>query len=560
MKFKTKEILRFANQIGLSLRAHYSSIRRFKTKQKPIRIAIDGGAFQQGAAAGIYNVAVGLINSIAKQRPETHFTLITDPKFGGCNEELLGGLSIRPDLMELSLEESESKNFSNYYTDDPGIIFEVDGIPYPPIVEGGDYIYRGPKPLQSLYILSRADRPKFTGAGTDPRKLGVSLARIEIRNRSTYTILSLDDCRLAGGYYPPEGSWRWTDGRASLPIALFSSDEVEIFVRIAGTTRYRLRDGELQISGTQSICSIEPGVRNELEYFEDILLRRGIQFYLVNHFMPLRLKKIRTLAINYDAIPILFPQYFTSDAIDNFESNMKSFKHASHVFSISEASRNDLLRIISKNPTEVTTMSIDIDPGFVRSCPSDVFRVRLKYSLGSAPYIICVGTLEPRKNHRLLLEAYSAIARTGTRQCDLVIVGKEGWGIGDLKSFVASNSFSEHVHFLNDVPNVDLPALYSGAMFSIYPSMYEGFGLPILEAMACGCPVVTSTVSSMPEVAGDAACYIDPGSIDSITSALRQMIADNDLRNALARKGIARRNAFSWDLTAAHFLHVLDHI
>lgn len=558
MNFERRKVLEQLNQIGSALRTRFLDIRRSNAKRNPINIAIDGGAFQQGIAAGIYNVAAGLINSITERRPDISFTLITDPQFGGCNEELLSGLSIRPELLELPLEASESKGFSRYYSQDPAIMFEADGVLHIPIRRENEYIYRGPSPIQTFHIISRADRPKYTGAGADPRKLGVSLARIEVRSSSTHASLSLDDSRLASGFYPPEGSWRWTDGRAALPITLFSSDEVEVLIEVAGTTRYRLREVVSQATDLHSAHPVGADITTELEEFENILLNRGINFYLVNHFIPLCLDKVHTLAINYDAIPALFPEHFTVDAIDNFAMNIQAFKHASHIFSISETSRNDLLRIIGKRPNDVTSVLIDIDPSFERANVTEVSRVRLENALSSAPYMICVGTLEPRKNHKRLIEAYSSIAQTGMCRCNLIVVGKQGWGADDLRELVAAHKLSEHVYFLDNISNADLRALYSGALFSIYPSLYEGFGLPILEAMACGCPVVTSNVSSMPEVAGDAAYYIDPASIESIRSAIHQMLNDADLRNALAQKGLSRRSAFSWNSTAARVLDVLD--
>ncbi len=115
--------------------------------------------------------------------------------------------------------------------------------------------------------------------------------------------------------------------------------------------------------------------------------------------MPLHLNKIPTLAINYDAIPVLVPEYFTPDAIENFSENIKYFKRATHVFSISKRVATICFELTGKNPADITSMLIDIDRGFERSKPTEVSRVRLANALGSKPYIICVGTLEPRKNH-----------------------------------------------------------------------------------------------------------------------------------------------------------------
>lgn len=560
MKPKLKGVLETIRQIVLVLRPLLLSVLTTDISRNPLKIAIDGGAFQQGSAAGIYNVAVGLVNAIAERRPDICFTLITDPRFGGCNEELLGGLKTRPSLLELPLEASESKGLSKYYTEDPAIIFEVDGIPYLPTQQGNEYIYRGPRPVQTFCIVSRADRPKYTGAGADPRKLGVSLARIEVRSGGSHMILPLNDHRLVSGFYQPEGAWRWTDGRATLSIDVFIGDEVDLRIEIAGTTRYRLAEAALEPSASRAVKPIEAGVMTELNEFEHTLTSQGISFYLANHFIPLEFSSLHTLAINYDSIPAIFPEYFTVDAINNFGLNIKCFKHARHIFSISEASRNDLIRITGKKPSDVTSILIDIDPAFRRTDLWETSRARSNYALGSAPYMICVGTLEPRKNHKRLLEAYSAIVETETRNCNLVIVGNRGWGTDDLKELIDVHKLYDHVYFLDNVSNDDLRALYSGALFCVYPSLYEGFGLPILEAMACGCPVITSNVSSMPEVAGKAALYVDPEDVDSIRRALSQMINDDNLRNGLARKGMARRVKFSWNLAAARVLDVLDRL
>ncbi len=137
-------------------------------------------------------------------------------------------------------------------------MFEIDGVLHHPIRQGTKYIYRGPKPLRTFHIISRADRPKYTGAGADPRKIGVSVPYIEIRSSSIQTLIPLDDRRLTGGFYPPEGSWRWTDGRAALCVTLFSSDHVEVLIELAGTTRYRLRDKAYEKLDLQSAHRVSP--------------------------------------------------------------------------------------------------------------------------------------------------------------------------------------------------------------------------------------------------------------------------------------------------------------
>jgi glycosyltransferase involved in cell wall biosynthesis len=175
--------------------------------------------------------------------------------------------------------------------------------------------------------------------------------------------------------------------------------------------------------------------------------------------------------------------------------------------------------------------------------PGELRRVRLKYSLPER-FILFLGTLEPRKNLAGLLDAF-AIASPGIPH-HLVIAGALGWKTAVMEEKLAASSLRDRILLTGRVPDEDVPGLLSLCEMFVYPSLYEGFGLPVLEAMACGAPVITSNVSSMPEVAGDAALLADPLSPGDLARAIESLARDGDLRRGISRKGLARAAGFSW--------------
>lgn len=171
-------------------------------------------------------------------------------------------------------------------------------------------------------------------------------------------------------------------------------------------------------------------------------------------------------------------------------------------------------------------------------------------------YVLGLGSLEPRKNFRGLLRAWSRAQEHLAGSCELVIAGGGGRNFRD----VALRTSSPHVRFLGYVPDAHLPALYSGAAAFAYPSVFEGFGLPVLEAMACGTPVVTSTTSSLPEVAGDAAVLVDPLDVEAVAEGIVSAVEERALRRRLRRKGLARARSFTWERAAAETWRVLSEV
>jgi glycosyltransferase involved in cell wall biosynthesis len=170
------------------------------------------------------------------------------------------------------------------------------------------------------------------------------------------------------------------------------------------------------------------------------------------------------------------------------------------------------------------------------------------------PYILFVGTIQPRKNIAKLIEAVSLLKE---KQVQLVVVGKKGWLWEEILAAPEKFKIADRVKFLDFVTNEDLPILYKNALCFVLPSLYEGFGLPVLEAMKFGCPTVISNVSSLPEVGGDASLYFDPQSVDDIAEKLDKVISDEKLRAEMTEKGYNQVKKFSWEKTAKQTLDVL---
>jgi glycosyltransferase involved in cell wall biosynthesis len=165
------------------------------------------------------------------------------------------------------------------------------------------------------------------------------------------------------------------------------------------------------------------------------------------------------------------------------------------------------------------------------------------------PIILTVGTLEPRKNLPMLVRAFAALHEQFPH--DLVLAGPEGWLMDEIERTIAESGIGDRVRRIGFVDDEALVALYNGADVVAVPSLYEGFGLPVLEAMASGAPVLTSNVSSLPEVAGDAAVLVDPANLDSVVDGLRQMLASDELRARLRAAGPAQAAPFTWERTAS---------
>jgi glycosyltransferase involved in cell wall biosynthesis len=226
----------------------------------------------------------------------------------------------------------------------------------------------------------------------------------------------------------------------------------------------------------------------------------------------------------------------------------RAVKRADLIFADSDATRADLIELFGAAAERVQTLYSGVEDLFRPVTDAEVLRaVRCRHAL-TKPFILSVGTIEPRKNLVRLIEAYSRLRQIV--DLDLVIAGGRGWMYDQIYRSPEEFGVGRNVRFLGYVPEADLPALYSLATLFVYPSLYEGFGLPVLEALACGAPVITSDNSSLPEVAGDAAILVDPRDTEALKEAMARLADDETMRVDLSRRGPERARKFSWDASA----------
>jgi glycosyltransferase involved in cell wall biosynthesis len=229
-------------------------------------------------------------------------------------------------------------------------------------------------------------------------------------------------------------------------------------------------------------------------------------------------------------------------------------KATDRVIAVSESAKADILNFGKVKDDKVCVIPLGVEERFrqIRD-EKRLSMIREKYAL-ERDFILFVGMIEPRKNLENLVDAF--LAASLPQRCDLVLVGSLGWGYSELLQKIGASNNKGCIRMPGYVQDTDLPALYSAATAFVYPSFYEGFGLPILEAMACGAPVITSSVSSLPEVAGDAALFVDPTDTKALASALQRIFEDSSLRQDLSRRGRQRSSLFTWQQSAEKTLAV----
>ena len=279
----------------------------------------------------------------------------------------------------------------------------------------------------------------------------------------------------------------------------------------------------------------------------------------VTQFASSEAKLVSTV---YDLTPILFPELHTQQNRAGFERKMRYVRTQKQtVIAISEHTKRDLIEILGIPEERIHIVYGGVDPRYrpIHDC-DEISRITHKYGMPETGYILHVGTLEPRKNLVRLVEAYAMILdRCGDRTPPLVLAGGKGWLYEEVFQNVERLGLQQRVIFTGFVDDEDVPALLNGALFFVYPSLYEGFGIPALEAMACGVPVITSNASSLPEVVGDAGLLVDPTDTDALAAALTLLLDDPERRAALRAAGLARAALFSWERAARETLEVYKH-
>jgi glycosyltransferase involved in cell wall biosynthesis len=251
-------------------------------------------------------------------------------------------------------------------------------------------------------------------------------------------------------------------------------------------------------------------------------------------------KRARLTATIYDLTCTLMPQWHTRANLEAERSFAQVMRRADGLIAISEATKADAVRVLDLPPEKIVVIHPGVPRPYFSPDSSLVEAARKEYGLGK-PYALFIGTIEPRKNVDLLLDAFESLPGSLRERYQLVVAGPPGW------SSHRTLQRLRHVRYLGYVPEPELPGLTAGAAIFVYPSLYEGFGFPVAQAMAAGVPVITSNVSSLPEVAGDAALLVDPRSQSELHHALSRLMTSDGLRGALGAAGRKRAESFHWE-------------
>lgn len=276
-------------------------------------------------------------------------------------------------------------------------------------------------------------------------------------------------------------------------------------------------------------------------------------FFSPTHYAPL-LNPVPSVISILDVSYLKFPAMFKKKDLYKLKLwGGYSIKNARKIITISESSRNDIIEEYHVDPKKVEVIYPGVKKHMANQKPHNLAS---KYGI-SGKYVLFVGTIQPRKNIEKLIESFSTLKSPNLQ---LVIVGRKGWMFEEILNAPKKYGVEEKVKFIHDATDEDLPLFYKNAEMFVLPSLYEGFGLPILEAMQEGCPVITSNVSSLPEAGGDAALYVDPEDASDIAEKMQSLLKDEKMRDELIKKGYQQVKKFSWEKSAKKTLSILSEV
>lgn len=285
-------------------------------------------------------------------------------------------------------------------------------------------------------------------------------------------------------------------------------------------------------------------------------------FFTPTHYIP-RLSPVKRVVTVFDLSYLHYPQMFLKKDLWKLSNWTKfSIENSEHIITISQSSKRDIIKNYKINKDKITVAYPGFNEGLFKPIKDieKINQVKQKYGI-DGDYIIYTGTIQPRKNLIRLIDAFQKITNL-----KLVVVGKtkgegkEGWMFEDILERPKKLGIEEKIIFTGFAPTEDLPLLVNGAMAFVLPSLYEGFGIPVVEAMACGTPVIVSNVSSLPEIVGKAGLLIDPKSIDQIEQAIRTISADKKLRAKLSKLSLEQSQKFSWKKCTKEVIKVLENV
>ncbi len=277
-------------------------------------------------------------------------------------------------------------------------------------------------------------------------------------------------------------------------------------------------------------------------------------FHSPDFVLPPVSGNIPTLLTVHDLSFAHYPEVFPAPLVDYLNNVVPwSIERTTHILADSQATRDDLINIWHVSPDKITVLYCGVHQRFQPVTEKkQLTAVRQKYDLGDTPYILNVGTIQPRKNYQMLIKAFVPVAKKQPH--NLVFAGGKGWLYDEMMAEVEKQGLNGRVHFIGFVDDADLPTLYSAASLLTFPSLYEGFGLPLLEAMACGVPVISSNASSLPEVVGDSGILLSPHDQEAWTDTLLQILSDPLRRAQMVADGYRQARQFNWQKSTKQLL------
>ncbi|MFT5874314.1 MAG: glycosyltransferase involved in cell wall biosynthesis [Clostridium sp.] len=306
----------------------------------------------------------------------------------------------------------------------------------------------------------------------------------------------------------------------------------------------------------KNICSVFPyAVYRRIWSYVPIkynfIFRRNVDIYqFFNFVIPPNIsgKVITTI---HDLTYILYPDTMETSNRKRLEKDMKlTVKRADYIITISESSRKDIIKHLHIDENKIQVIYPGVDEAYKMVLNGDeITTVKKRYNI-DGKYLLYLGTLEPRKNIETIIKAYNLFDKSNNENIELVLAGKKGWLYDSIFKLIKELGIEDKVIFTDYVDEIDKSALYQGAEMFLFPSLYEGFGMPVIEAMASRTPVITSNSSSLPEVAGEAAFIIDPLDYIKMSKYIELILNDNKLREKMISEGINQANKFCWDLSA----------
>ncbi|YAI81845.1 MAG: glycosyltransferase family 4 protein [cyanobacterium endosymbiont of Rhopalodia sterrenbergii] len=290
-----------------------------------------------------------------------------------------------------------------------------------------------------------------------------------------------------------------------------------------------------------------------LSHFEGYLKKPNVLHGTDHYVYPYRnSRKIMTI---HDLTFLKYPQYSTTLVQGYLDRIKRCLTWTDLIITFSESTKQDIIEYLNINPDIIRTIyeasrysSNEIKPDQV-----ELLKNSINYNF-SIPYLLFVSTLEPRKNVITLIKAFDYLKEQHKIPHNLILIGQKGWKYQSIFEAIKNSKYQQSIYYLNYLSNESLAFFYSQTEAFIYPSFYEGFGLPVLEAMTLGSPVITSNTSSLPEIAGDAALLINPNDFLELAEAILKVISDSQLRKELTKKGKERAKLFSWEKTAQETL------